>query len=43
MEIDETVAELYGILDEELKEVKKALRILKGRDKKEGIMKNDNF
>ncbi|MEA2065695.1 MAG: N-6 DNA methylase [Thermotogota bacterium] len=31
-EIDEIVAELYGITDEELKEVKKTLRVLKGED-----------
>jgi hypothetical protein len=29
-EIDKVVAELYGITDEELEEVKKALRVLKG-------------
>jgi hypothetical protein len=29
-EIDKIVAELYGIADEELEEVKKTLRILKG-------------
>jgi len=29
-EIDKIVAELYGITDEELEEVRKALRVLKG-------------
>jgi len=32
-EIDTTVAELYGITDEELEEVKKTLSILKGGEK----------
>lgn len=31
-EIDKTVTGLYGITDEELEEVKKALRVLKGED-----------
>jgi signal transduction histidine kinase len=31
-EIDEIVAELDGITDEELKEVRKTLRVLKGED-----------
>ena len=31
-EIDKIVAELYGITDEELKEVKRTLGILKGED-----------
>ena len=31
-EIDKVVAELYGIMDEELDEVKKMLGVLKGGD-----------
>ena len=31
-EIDKIVAELYGITDEELEEVKKTLRVLKGEE-----------
>ena len=31
-EIDRAVTELYGITGEELEEVKKALRVLKGED-----------
>ena len=31
-EIDKIVAELYGITDEELEEVRKTLRSLKGED-----------
>ena len=31
-EIDRAVTELYGITDEELEEVKKTLRVLKGED-----------
>lgn len=31
-EIDKIVAELYGIADEELEEVRKTLRILKGEE-----------
>lgn len=31
-EIDKIVAELYGITDDELEEVKKALMVLKGED-----------
>ena len=31
-EIDKIVAELYGIADEELEEVKKALGVVKGED-----------
>jgi hypothetical protein len=30
--IDKIVAELYGITDDELEEVKKTLRVLKGED-----------
>jgi len=33
-EIDKIVAGLYGITDEELEEVKKTLRVLKGEDVK---------
>jgi len=32
MENDKIVAKLYGITDEELEEVKKTLRVLKGED-----------
>ena len=35
MEIDKTVAGLYGITDEELEVVKKALRVLRGEDVEE--------
>ena len=31
-EIDKVVAELYGITDEELEEVRKTLRVLRGED-----------
>ena len=31
-EIDKNMAEFYGITDEELEEVKKTLRVLKGED-----------
>ena len=33
-EIDKIVAELYGITDEELEEVRKTLGVLKGKDVK---------
>jgi signal transduction histidine kinase len=33
--IDKIVAELYGITDEELEEVRRALRVLKGEDVEE--------
>jgi len=37
-EIDKTVAELYGITDEEIKEIKKTLKILEGEKGKEEEM-----